>query len=109
MRTFKSISIGVLAVSLASCGGSLTANQQSLLDQVQQGAVTACGFMPTAATVLGLLVPGASGVSAAISAICAAVAPSPAPPGVAAAPRRLGQTLQVTTPQGKTVDGMFVR
>ena len=111
MRIMTSISIAAMAVSLGSCN-SLTADQQAILFRVQQGAVMACGFMPTVETVLSLLgtaIPGGSGVSLAIKAICDAVAPTP-PAGVAAAPpHTFGQTVQATTPDGKRVNGMFVR
>lgn len=105
----KLIPVGAIAavgLSLASCS-TLTASQQAIVDQVQQGAVVACGFMPTVEGVLSLLgvVPGATEVSGLIKAICGAITPAPA--GVAAA-RRVGAPAQLVV-NGKVVTGVYTR
>lgn len=101
------------SVSLGSCAGtSVTpATIQSAVAQVQQAAVVACGFLPTAATVSGILttlVPGAGAVDqmviSAAQQICAAVA--------SLAPGKASARLRAAAPptvNGVPVHGRWVR
>jgi hypothetical protein len=108
----KTVMIGVLAASLtlANCAstGITPSTIQSAVTQVQQAAISACGFLPTAATVSGILatlIPGAAAVEQMVSQvaqqICAAVAPLKG--------RKLGAALAAPTVNGVVVHGRFVR
>jgi|SRR5579864_2665767 len=94
---------------LGNCAGTgvTPATIQSAVTAVQQAAVTACGFLPTAATVSGILatlVPGAAAIEQLIAStaqqICAAVAPV-----------RTSAKLKAVAPtvNGVPVHGRFVR
>jgi len=64
---------GAVALSLGGCAGVDTA---TVISQVQQATVLACGFLPTATTVANILAagnPAVSAVSAVATAICTAV------------------------------------
>ncbi len=96
------------ALSLGGCattGGVSPTDIASAVAAVQSATVTACGFLPTAATVSGILaslIPGASAIEQEIASvagsICAAVMP-------AKNLRRLG----ARTVRGVVIHGRFVR
>jgi hypothetical protein len=108
----KALLLPTLAGSLflGSCAGTgiTPGTIQSAVTSVQQAAVSACGFLPTAATVSGILatlVPGAAAIEQLIAStaqqICAAVAPVKTSARLrAAAP---------PTVNGVPVHGRFVR
>lgn len=80
---------GALAAALGVAGCGLTnpfTNQPINTTDVQNAAVAACGFLPTASTVAGIIAAASGGAGTAIittvdsvaAAICAAVVPAKA-------------------------------
>jgi hypothetical protein len=109
----KALLFSTLAGSLllGSCAGTgvTPGTIQSAVTAVQQAAVSACGFLPTAATVSGILatlVPGVAAIEQLIAStaqqICAAVAP-------VKVAGRLRASTAAPTVNGVTVHGRFVR
>ena len=88
---------------------------QATITAIQQAAVTACGFLPTVETVVGIVSGGMSAIPGQVaSAICAAVAANQAPAGMATgrfgAPTSGPRAIPPNAMVGKTpVQGMFVR
>jgi hypothetical protein len=73
LRKFMLAAPVAVALSLGGCAGVDTA---TVISQVQQAAVLACGFLPTAATVANILAAGNPALqvaSAVATAICTAV------------------------------------
>jgi hypothetical protein len=109
MRKIALLSALAASLLMSSCAGTgITPTVvQNAVTQVQQAAVAACGFLPTAATVSGILatlVPGVATAEAAVVSaaqqICAAVAPV-----------KTSARLKVVVPtvNGVPVHGRFVR
>ena len=97
-----------MALALSACAGgnlvlpNLTGGTVTITPaQVQNAAVQACGFLPTAATVAGLITasPYLATASAVAGAICAAVAPAKAGGKLRGAPMV----------NGVAIHGKFVR
>jgi hypothetical protein len=90
------------AIALGGCAGTVTATSvATTIADVQQAAVLACGFLPTAATVASILSGGnplVSTASAIAQAICTAV--------TAKAVRRGGPAPSVG---GVVIHGRFVK
>ena len=64
------------ALSLSGCAGITAATTATIISQVQQATVLACGFLPTASTIANILAagnPAVQAVSAVATAICTAV------------------------------------
>ena len=100
----KSVVLAAAAIGISGCTSTGTVDQTKI-DQVQQLAVIACGFLPTVETVANLISPGVAAVPSAIAqAICDAVRPTMA----AAGRPRMGAP--GATYVGKVkVEGQFVR
>ena len=99
MRKF--LLTGIFAITLAGCGTiNPFTNQPNTPADVQNATVQACGFLPTASTVLNILAvgnPAAATAEAVAQAICAAVTPAP-------------KALKgVPTVNGVEIHGRFVR
>ena len=101
MRKFL---IGTSLAAVMSFGGCATTSSTDIaatIAQVQQIAVQICAFIPTAATVAGILATGNPAVataSAAAAAICAAVTPAKA----------AGKLRGVPTVSGVVIHGRFI-
>lgn len=82
MKALKSLLLaGALAGTLAlgGCATNGAGGSSISLASVQNAAVAACGFLPTAATVANLIASNNAAIATAesiASAVCAAVAPS---------------------------------
>lgn len=86
-----------LALVISGCS-TTPANVQSVIAQVQQAAIVACGFLPTAATVAAILSGGAStAVTDIAQLICTAVTTKGVRRGTA------------PTVNGVVIHGRFVR
>lgn len=106
----KAVVAGVLAVAtlFGGCAGTTTvATVQSAVVKVQQAAIAACGYLPTATTVSGIIATLAPGVAPAENAvlsiaqqICAAVTVSKT---------SLFASRKAPTVNGIVVHGRFVR
>ena len=93
------------ACTPASPGGTPAANT-AILSEAQSDAVAACGFLPTVATVAGILAAGNPAVMTAAAigqAICAAVVPAKA-----AGPRRAAAGASAPAVSGVAIEGHFV-
>jgi hypothetical protein len=123
MRTFRSHPIvalaiaGVLALPLAACDPPDNTQISNVVQQVQDGARTACGFVPTVATVTQIITAITGGAAAAaavtgtIQAICNAVAPPVATAASKSVRRRAAVADRVVIVGGHSiaVHGKFVR
>jgi hypothetical protein len=109
-----------LLASLASGCGMTNSNTGDVAERIRQATVAACGWEPTAASLLrlvGLVQPGVGALEPIITQladqVCAKVAstvPVRVPvPGVVAAPPSAPHPITVTLDNGITVTGQFVR
>lgn len=109
-RLYQLLTVSALALSLSACAtapatiGTATSQTSAVITAIQQAAVEACSFLPTAATVTNII-GAATGVGAettlasTIAAqICAAVSPTASAKRGGAAP----------TVYGVVVHGRFV-
>lgn len=93
----------ILALSLAACNVSASG-----VSTIQQDAVTACGFLPTVATIENLInlnSPLLASATAIVSAICKAVVIK----GGAGGPTARGRGVGTPTVQGVQIFGKFVK
>lgn len=120
MRKIITATLMLAALALGGCAtsGTLpstgttappTSTGNATVDAVQSAVVKACGFLPTATTVSGILstfVPGAAPVTAIVSQIATSICAAVAPPRASA--RRKASSGPPTV-RGVTVEGRFVR
>ncbi len=112
----RSIVLGATVLSLGGCSTLQALGvSQATVDQIQQAAVSICGFLPTVETIAGIVSGGMSAVPGTVAnAICAAVAANQAPAGMSVgrlgAPARTGAAAPANAVVGSTkVQGIFVR
>jgi len=96
------------AMTLGGCAttGTVGTTTSTIVADTQQAATVACGFVPTAATVLNIVAVGNPLIATAdaiAQAICSAVAAS------AAAPKAGRLRATVPTVNGVAVHGRFIR
>lgn len=107
----------MLAVPLAACDPPTNTQVSDVVQQVRDGAATACGFVPTVATVTQIITAFTGGAAAAaavtdtIQAICNAVAPPVAVATNKSVRRRAAVADRVVIVNGHSiaVHGTFVR
>lgn len=108
MRLYSIAALAFLAVIPSSC------DTKSTLEQIQAATVQACGFLPTAVMIAGVVpaaTPYAAPAGVIAQAICDAVTATSGPK--MAARRSVGstRTVSIKLPNGQkaTVSGKFVR
>lgn len=105
-----------MAVPLAACDPPDSAQVSNVVQQVQEGAATACGFVPTIATVTQIITAftGGAATAAAVTSTIQAVCNAVAPPVVAtnkSVRRRAAAADRVVIVNGRSISvkGRFVR
>lgn len=103
----KRLTTIALAIGLGSCSGT-SSPPLSLIDQIEQGAIVACGYAPSVVSIsaiLGSFIPGVGGVGPIVTEICQAVNALKTPMGAMV---RAGAPATVMV-RGVAVHGVFTR